>query len=171
MKTSLILMFIVLGFQFCFSQTDSVKIINEEYAQYIFNKHTKTKNLSYNYSNKWDFDGDTKPDSLYFIGNGGAHSYFYLKIILSSDNLSRDFPTVQLDMPYIHTIESIKMWNKNPGIQFAVGDLNKDGRTDIYLNFNNPFGSIPKSWRNKGIKTKNVLLSFTGNMPHVTDYN
>ena len=170
MKALLLIAFIIFGFKCCFAQTDSVSIINKPNAQYIYNSQTRSSNLSYNYSNKWDFDGDKKMDSLYFIGNGGAHAYFYLQIILSSDGLTRSLPTVQIDMPYPATAEALKKSSKNPGVQFVVSDFNKDGNEDIYLNFNNPFGVIPKSWKNKAVKTKHVLLSFIGNKINVKDY-
>lgn len=170
MKALLILAFIIPGFKCCFAQTDSVSIINKDKAQYIYNSRTKSSNLSYNYSNKWDFDGDKKMDSLYFIGNGGAHAYFYLQIILSSNGLTRSFPTVQIDLPYSATLEALKKWGKNPGVQFVVTDFNGDGNQDIYLNFNNSSGVIPKVWKNKAVKTKHVLLSFIGNKISVKDY-
>ena len=46
---------------------------------------------THDYSGNWDFDGDKKSDSLYFIGNGGAHLYFHLRLILSSEGIVRDF--------------------------------------------------------------------------------
>lgn len=170
MKALLTIAFIIPGFKSCFAQTDSVTIINKPNAQYMYNSQTRSSNLSYNYSNKWDFDGDKKMDSLYFIGNGGAHAYFYLQIILSSNGLTRNFPTVQIDMPYAATVEALKKWGKNPGVQIVVNDFNGDGNQDIYLNFNNPFGVIPRIWKNKAVKTKHVLLSFIGNKISVKDY-
>ena len=153
------------------AQADTIKTIDNEYSQYIYNDDTKSGNLSYNYSNKWDFDGDKQNDSLFFIGNGGAHAYFYPRIILSSDGLTRNFSTVQIDMPYFMPIETLKKWKTNSGVQFIVDDFDNDGVQDIYLNFNNPFGDIPKAWKIQGIKTKYVLLRFRGKKLSVKDYH
>ncbi|MEO6722195.1 MAG: hypothetical protein ABIN67_17645 [Ferruginibacter sp.] len=170
MKNLLIILLYIFSVQTSLAQTDSVKIINEEYSQYIHNNFTKSENLSYNYSNKWDFDGDSKNDSLYFIGNGGAHTYFFLRIILSSDGLIRNFPTIQIDMPFFATIETLNKLGQNSSVQFVISDFDNNKTQDIYLNFNNPFGFIPKAWENKGVKTKNVLLSFAGTIISVKDY-
>jgi hypothetical protein len=170
MKTLITVAFILFSTEIAFAQTDSVGIINAEYSKYIYNPQTNSPNLSYNYSNKWDFEGDKRKDSLFFIGNGGAHSYFYLRIILSSDGLPRDFSSIQIDMPYFPSIETLKKMGPNPAVRFIVNDFNNDGTQDIYLNFNNPFGSISKAWKNKGIKTKSVIMSFAGNKISVKDY-
>ena len=55
--------------------------------KYSYNDSSQT----HNYSGNWDFDADGKADELYFIGNGGAHLYFHLRIILSSDELENYF--------------------------------------------------------------------------------
>ena len=73
-------------------------------------------------------------------------------------------------MPYSATVEVLKKWGKNPGVQFVVNDFNGDGNQDIYLNFNNSSGAIPKAWKNKAVKTKHVLLSFIGNKISVKDF-
>jgi len=153
MKTLPIIALTVLLTKTSFAQVDTIKVINEKYSQLIYNNDTKSVTQSYNYSNKWDLDGDKRNDSVFFIGNGGAHVFYYPKIILSSNGLTREFPTVKLDMPYFTTIETLEKWKRNPGVQFVVGDFDGDGTQDIYLNFDNSFGSIPKAWRNQGIKT------------------
>jgi len=39
----------------------------------------------HNYSHNWDFDNDGIKDELYFVGTGGAHIYYFIGVILSSD--------------------------------------------------------------------------------------
>ena len=152
------------------STSSSPTIINGEYAQPKYNAQTRSTEFSYNYSNLWDLDGDGKKDSLYFIGNGGAHTYFYLSIALSSTHTLQDFFAIQLDMPYVGNSELLKAHGKNPGIQFVAHDFNNDGSMDLYLNFDNPFGAIPKDWKQKGILTKYVVLSFAKGKLKVKDY-
>jgi hypothetical protein len=151
------------------AQTDSaaagrleVKSPFNEYIQYIYNPHTRSKNLSYNYSNKWDFDNDGKNDSLVFIGNGGAHVYFYLRLKLTSETITREYPTVQLDMPYFKLQEEPGVI-KNPATQLIIGDFDKNRTTDIYLNFDNSFSRVPKTWKKAGISDKSVVISWKSN--------
>jgi len=153
--------------QISYAQTDSVDAdipgwINRKYMQDIYNPETRSVNASYNYSNNWDLDGDNKKDSLFFIGNGGVHTYFYLRVMLSSDHVVRDFTFIQLDMPYLQDKKLLEKYGRNPGIQFVVSDFDKDGIPDLYLNFNNSFGYIPKSFWRKGITTKCILMNFSG---------
>lgn len=146
------------GAQQSFPDSVYAKAPQAEYIQYIYNPYTKSKNLSYNYSDIWDFDNDGKKDSLVFIGNGGAHTYFYLCVKFSNEKITRNFPGVQLDMPYLTAFkDTIK---KTPAIQFIVGDFDQNKTMDIYLNFNNDFSTIPIAWEKAGIKKKRVVLSF-----------
>lgn len=170
MKLLLLIITTLLIQECALAQTDSVAIINNAYAQYRYNGQTKSINLSYNYSNKWDFDGDKINDSLYFIGNGAAHAYFFPRIILSTDGIVRNFYTVQIDMPYFVTKETVLQWKRNSAVQFAVDDFDDNGNQDIYLNFNNAFGKIPEAWKAQGVRTKYVLLQFGKRKLTVTDY-
>lgn len=69
---------------------------------------------THNYSGNWDFDGDYKSDSLYFIGKGGAHLYYYLRIKLSSDTKVRNFLFIELDMPLLGSVNDLKNSNFYP---------------------------------------------------------
>ncbi len=144
-----------------------------KYEQYIYDPETGTTNFSYNYSGIWDFDGDGKKDSICFIGNGGAHVYFYLRIVLSSDGLLRDFRTVNMDFPLVTVKESLNKNGKKVLPQFVVHDFNNDGSPDIFLNFHDPYDAvnpIPKEWRKHGVKTEYVVMSFAENKLTVKDY-
>src|SRR5690349_18351554 len=72
----------------------------------MIDKHKTSLHYSYDvktqihdYSGNWDFDGDSETDDLYFVGTGGAHLYFYLRIILSSDKKVRNYNFLNLDLP------------------------------------------------------------------------
>ena len=116
-----------------YSQIDTPRLPNETYSQYILHPETKLANLSYNYSGKWDLDGDQKTDSLYFSGNGGAHAYFFLRVILRSDSKIRDFTFIQIDFPLIQNKKLLLEAGRNPALQFVPDDFNNDGITDLYL--------------------------------------
>ncbi|HEX6428684.1 MAG TPA: hypothetical protein VF008_13405 [Niastella sp.] len=160
--------------QLSYSQKDSsitdMETWDKEYLEEIYNPQTKSVNNSYNYSNKWDVDGDHKNDALFFIGNGGAHAYYFLRVQLSSDHVVRDFTSIQLDMPYFQDPQILDENGKSPAIQFVVKDFDKDGVLDLYLNFNNPFGSISKTFRQKGITSKYIILGFAGGKMKVSAY-
>jgi hypothetical protein len=172
-----VLMIIVTGlllFKRSSAQADSANFNgwpNGEYMVYLYDPETKTVNPSYNYSNKWDLDCDGINDSFFFIGNGGAHVYFYPRIILSSDHKTRDYPFMQLDMPYFLGKEEMEKYGRHPAIQFVIDDLNKDGVLDIYLDFHDTLTPIPKSWRQRGIKTKFIVMSFPRGKLKVSDYS
>ena len=142
----------------------------EEYRTRIYNTETLSVNTSYNYSNKWDLDGDGKNDSLYLIGNGGAHVYYYLRVKLSLEKVTREFTSIQLDLPYVQELESLNELGKTPAVQLVVNDFDKDGIVDLYLNFDNPFGKIPTLLRQKGIRSKYIILGFPGGKMKVRDY-
>lgn len=155
------------------AQADSSVVAppHSKYLRNIYNPQTRTSNLSYDYSGEWDFDGDHINDTLLFIGNGGAHVYFYPKIILSSNKRTWSFPSVLLDMPYISgTMEMIKKGRTQPAVQLFFGDFNSDSVADIYLNFDNPFGSIPKAWKLSGITQRRVIMSFNRGDISVSNY-
>jgi hypothetical protein len=116
---------IILGvcFNLLHAQTDTVIQPNAEYIKYIKHPGTNAVNLSYDYTNKWDLDGDGKMDAVYFIGNGGAHTYFFLRVVLSTDNKTRNFPFIQLDMPYITSRNLPKILDTGGTIQFMPGDF------------------------------------------------
>lgn len=149
---------------------DTPPILNNPYVKYIYDPTTLSTNFSYDYSNQWDLDGDGNNDSLYFIGNDGAHTYFYLRIILSTDHKVRDFTTPQIDFPLPGNKEALDKCGESPALQFVVHDFNKDGTSDIYLNFDNPYESIPKSWKQKGITKKCVVMSFAKGKLKISNY-
>lgn len=128
------------------------------YLHYSYDDLTQT----HNYSNNWDFDGDGRKDSLYFIGNNAAHLYFYLSIILSSDGLKRDFPFLLLDLPYLETIKEPNSKSSAPPIfpQFSVLDVDSDSIYEIYLCIDNNYSVIPKKWKDHRVNSRFLFLKY-----------
>ncbi|MBL0051819.1 MAG: hypothetical protein IPP29_10080 [Bacteroidetes bacterium] len=150
--------------------TDTPRNIASEYMQNIYNEETKSFNPSYNYSNLWDIDGDKKNDSIYFIGNGGVHTFYYLRLILSSSGVPKDYTFLELDMPYISEKKLLDEFGKNPAVQFVVYDFDNDGVVDLYLNFSASSIKVPDSWRMQGVTTKCVFMHFTKGKIKVSDF-
>jgi hypothetical protein len=139
-------------------------IPNNEYSCEMYHSESKTYNPSYNYSGKWDFDGDGTSDSLLFIGNGGAHAYYYLRIVLSADQVRRDYPTVHLDMPYPSMNVALMDDSEYTINQLIIFDFDRDGADDIFLNFNNDFSYIPEEWKALGLTKKKTVLYFNNGL-------
>jgi hypothetical protein len=129
--------------------------------RYSYRASTQT----HDYSNNWDFDGDGKTDGLYFIGTGGAHLYFYLRIVLSSDKKKRNFSFLELDMPCLGSIDELKNSKlyPNPAFpQFVVDDFisKTNNKTDkIYLRLDKHF-NLPLKWKKRGINSSCLLLKY-----------
>ena len=91
MKTTILLILFLSVLENSFSQdfeywfpTNSLKegyLKKRPNLKYSYEKVKQT----HDYSNNWDFDGDNVKDELYFIGNVGAHLYYQLRVILSSN--------------------------------------------------------------------------------------
>lgn len=172
------LLIIILTFNIwlaAYSQSDTFPIptIVTSYQPY-FDSHKIQINYSYSdsskthdYSNNWDFDGDGKTDGLYFIGTGGVHSYFYLRIVLSSDKKIRNFSFLELDMPCIGDITELKNAKFYPSPffpkfvvdDFYSGRLDDNANAKIYLHLDS-FTIIPTEWKKRGVTSHYLLLYF-----------
>lgn len=177
MKAALQLL-LFLTFSICsttYAQSDTTVAAAGNSCQPYFDNNKNSIHYSYtaatqthNYSNNWDFDGDGKKDELYFIGTGGAHLYFYLRIVLSSDNKMQNFPFLELDMPCLSNINDIDN-------AFFVVDkfasMKSNGRNDkIYLRLD-ASADIPLKWKKKEVKPNRLLVTYERGKIIIKDYN
>ena len=143
----------------CQSVLDS----NKTTIHYSYTGLTQT----HDYSNNWDFDGDGETDGLYFIGTGGAHLHFYLRIILSSDKKIRNFPFLELDFPCVGSVSELKSSSFYPPPffpRFVVNDFNTGAPGDnandkIYLHLDS-HSEIPAVWKKRGVSSSYLLLLY-----------
>jgi len=148
-----------------FSQKSaSLKIPSNSFEEYYL-KSNPTLTYSYdsisqthNYSNNWDFDKDGTKDELYFVGTGGAHLYFYLKVVLSIDSKPREFNFVESDFPELTAIDTLN-FNKAP-VGFVVTDLGKNKIPAIIVRLDDQIFYTNKQLKNRKIKTPNIVISF-----------
>lgn len=126
--------------------------------KYFYNTSTQT----HDYSGNWDFDGDRNPDSLFFIGNGGAHLYFHIRLKLSSEHQERDFQYLVSDFPMLDSISHFKKVYGKSQIYpiFVVHDFNHDGKMDIYFNTDINHAPLPSKWKKKGITSRSLLITY-----------
>ena len=138
-------------------------------------KENPTINYSYdenkqvhNYSNNWDFDNDGINDELYFVGTGGAHLYFFLRLILSSDKVVRDFPYLISDYPILPSGE-----NFNPKEDyFAVLDIKKNNNKAIFIRLDAPSFFISTDiLKRKRVKTNLIVLTLKNGKAVLKDFN
>ena len=113
----------------------------------------------HDYSGNWDFDGDGITDSVMFVGTGGAHTMFFLRIVLSLEKKEYDFEWLTLDYPYLEPIESLLKRDNDFSPKFVVHDFNEDGILDIYLN-TDPYGYIQEEFQAFGLTSNQVIAYY-----------
>jgi len=122
---------------------------------YSFDKIT----LIHNYSNNWDFDNDGIKDELYFVGTGGAHIYYFLRVILSSDKKVRDVNFIQTDFPFLNETDILNSEKTNTG--FAVLNIEKELTPSIIVRLDeSTYYAFKKELMKENIKSRNCLISF-----------
>jgi len=126
----------------------------------------------HNYSNNWDFDNDGINDELYFVGTGGAHLYYFLKVILSSDKVVRDFPYLDSDFPILPSGKELTQSGFNPeNVYFAVFDINKNNRNAIFIRLDNSsFWANKKILKSQGIQTNAIVVTFENGKTVLKDF-
>lgn len=159
----------LLGTEDLYGQEDSVTANSCRHISpgilYSYTVSTQT----HDYSGNWDFDGDGEADSLYFIGTGGAHLYFYLRIILSSDGKTRNFPFLRLDMPCAGSVDELKKARFYPPPffpffvvdKFISGEAMGDTNDKIYMHLDFQTASLlPGKWKKRGVNSAYLLLQY-----------
>jgi hypothetical protein len=113
----------------------------------------------HNYSNNWDFDNDGIKDELYFVGTGGAHIYYFLRVVLSSDKKVRDINFIQSDFPFLNENDILNSEKTNSG--FAVLNIEKELTPSIIVRLDDyTYDAFKKELLKRKIETRNSLISF-----------
>jgi len=157
------------------SQTDNMSNSFEE----TYKKTNPTINYFYdeneqihNYSNNWDFDNDGINDDVYFVGTGGAHLYYFLRVILSSDQIVRDFPYLISDFPILPSNEESTQSNFNPQKTFfTIFDIDEKNNNAIFIRLDDiSFLVSKKILKSKKIKTNLIVLTFKNGKTILKDF-
>lgn len=116
-------------------------------------------NQIHNYSNNWDLDKDGIKDEVYFIGTGGAHLYYFLKVVLSSDKRSKEFKFIQSDFPLLTAINTSDFDKTSVG--FVVAPFNNNLAPSIIIRLDESSYQVNKKLFNKlKVNTKNIVVRF-----------
>jgi hypothetical protein len=113
---------------------------------------------THDYSNNWDFDKDGINDEVYFIGTGGAHLYYFLKVVLSTDHKPRKFDFIQSDFPLLTATDTLTF--DKTAFGFVVTEFGKNLTPTIIVRLDKQTFYGNKELKKRKVKTKNVLVSF-----------
>ena len=119
--------------------------------------------VMHNYSGNWDLDRDGIPDEIYFIGTGGAHLYYYLRVVLSSNRKVRDFKYLESDRPvYTPPLPGDAAGSSRIADKLTVFSvLQEEDRSFIYIRLDEPaYLAARKMLRRHGVHTDRLLLGF-----------
>jgi hypothetical protein len=146
------------------------KIYRNSYPalNYTYNRYSNT----HDYSGNWDFDGDGLPDKLFFTGNNGAHVYYHLIIVLSSDDVLRDFRWLYIDFPALGDKSELNKPVDDATYfpQFVVDDFDGDGVKEIYISLDTLKWPIPDVWKKHGVNSRRLLLKYNKGKILVENY-
>jgi uncharacterized protein YxeA len=145
-------------------ETDSNQIPSNSFDQYYKRTQPGLKynydslSQSHNYSGNWDFDKDGKMDELYFTGTGGAHTYYFLKVVLSSDQQTRAFPFIQTDYPVLNAGDGLKTKTAVPG--FTVINTGEKQAPSILVRLDDQSFYGNRELQRRQVTKKSIILSF-----------
>jgi Tat protein secretion system quality control protein TatD with DNase activity len=128
----------------------------------------------HNYSGNWDFDQDGIKDELYFVGKSGAHLFYSLRVILSSNHVIQNFPFLESDMPILPPDELINRPNFDLLEQiypFVV--VTSPDKKMLYIVITLDASSYTanlKILHKQKINTNVIALSFENHKPILRDY-
>jgi rRNA processing protein Gar1 len=94
-----------------------------------------------------------------FVGTSGAHLYYFLKVILSTDKISREFNFIQSDFPFLTANDIVDIEKKVIGFVVAVIGENKTPTIIVRLDDQSYYAN-KKILTDKKIKTRNIAISF-----------
>lgn len=134
-----------------------------EYDYHISYPHLNYRYIissqTHDYSGNWDFDNDGINDELYFIGNRGAHLYYYLQVGLSTDKKQRKFDFITSDFPSLTSNDTLGFYKKING--FVVAKMGKEMKPTIIIRLDRSSYEANKMIFSKlHVKTVNVTISF-----------
>ena len=113
----------------------------------------------HNYSHNWDFDNDGIKDELYFVGTGGAHIYYFLRIVLSSDKKVRDINFIQSDIPFLNSTDTLN--SEKASVGFEVKNLEKELTPSIIVRLDeSTYYTFKLELKKQKIDTRNCSISF-----------
>lgn len=119
---------------------------------------------THNYSGNWDFDSDGIKDEMYFIGSGGAHLYYYLKMVLSNDKTPREFKFAETDFPVL-TASGTSDFSKSAA-GFAVTTIGKNTSPSVILRLDDQSYETNRPLLTKlNIKRKIIVIRFEKGKP------
>jgi len=123
--------------------------------KYSYDDNSQT----HNYSDNWDFDNDGIKDEVYFIGTGGAHLYYFLKVVLSIDKRPRELHFIESDFPKLTAKDTVN-FHKTP-IGFVVTELGKNRNASIIVRLDTQtYYASKRLYRKRRIKSKDIVISF-----------
>ena len=164
MKLILSILLTVLTLTVFSQQTDSLNIPSNSFEN-TYSKSNPTLVYSYdnasqthNYSNNWDFDKDGINDEVYFVGTGGVHLYYFLKVVLSTDHKPREFEFIESDFPLLTATDTLN-FDKTP-VGFVVTDFYKNSTTTIIVRLDKQTFVGNKELKKRNIITNNIIISF-----------
>lgn len=145
-------------------QTDTLDLPSNSFES-TYRKSNPTLTYSYdsasqahNYSNNWDFDKDGIKDEVYFVGTGGAHLYYFLKVVLSTDHKPREFDFIQSDFPLLTATDTLNFGKKPLGFVVTDFNINSTPTIIVWLDEQTFYGN--KELKKRNIKKMNVMISF-----------